>query len=130
MIMLKANNELLPDNLHKFFNVKYTMLHVTHQSNKLKHVYARTTLKAKCTYVYGVKLWNSLDESIRSSVTIQNLKKNYIKCISLKSINYLNKLLCGIKQLEIYMCKWVSVICYLLTIYYKFMFIINMYMLL
>ena len=77
MIMFKANNELLPDNLKKFFNVKYTMFHVTRQSNKLKHVYARTTLKAKCTSVYGVKLWNSLDESIRSSVTMQNLKKRY-----------------------------------------------------
>ena len=96
MIMFKANNELLLGNLQQFFNVKYTMLHVTCQSSKLKHVYARTTLKAKCISVYGVKLWKSLDESIRSSVTIQNLK-NYIKCISLKSINYLNKLLRGIK---------------------------------
>ena len=69
-IMFKTNNELLPGNLQQFFNVKYTMLHVIRQSNKLKHVYARTTLKAKCTSVYGVKLWNSLDESIRSSVTI------------------------------------------------------------
>ena len=75
--MFKANNELLSGNRQQFFNVKYTMLHVTRQSNKLKHVYARTTLKAKCISVYDVKLWNSLDESIRSSVTIKNLKKLY-----------------------------------------------------
>ena len=75
VIMFKVNNELLPDNLKHFFNVKYTMLHVTRQSNKLKHVYARKTLKAQCTCVYGVKVWNSLDESIGSSVTIQNLIK-------------------------------------------------------
>ena len=59
ILMFKANNELLPDNLQQFFNVKYTILHVTCQSNQLKHVqavYARTSLKAKCTYVYSVKL--------------------------------------------------------------------------
>ena len=38
MIMFKANNELLPGNLQQFFNVKYTILHVTRQSNKLKRV--------------------------------------------------------------------------------------------
>ena len=79
IIMFKANNELLPDNLQKIVNVKYAILYVTHQRNKLKHVYARTTLKAKCISVYLGKLWNSLDEYITSSVTIQNHKKTILK---------------------------------------------------
>ena len=36
----------------------------------------------------------------------------------------------NVVHLEVYMCKWVSVIRYLLTIHYKFMFTINMYTLL
>ena len=59
--------------LQQFLNVKYAILYVTRQSNKLKHVYAQTTLKAKCIFVYGVKLWNSSDEYITSSVNYHNL---------------------------------------------------------
>ena len=39
MIIFKANNEVLPGNFKQLFNVKYTMLHVACQSNKLKHVH-------------------------------------------------------------------------------------------
>ena len=38
IITFKANNELLPDNLKQFVNVKYAILYVTCQSNKLKHI--------------------------------------------------------------------------------------------
>lgn len=77
IVMFKANNKLLPDNLQFFFNAKYTTPYVTRQRNKLKHVYARTTLKAKCISVYGIKLWNCLDEHIKRSLTVRNLKKQY-----------------------------------------------------
>ena len=98
--MFKANNELLAHNLQQLFNVIYTILYVTRQSNKLRHVYARTTLKDKCIYVYGVKLWNSLDDYITGSATIQNLKKKHIKITFLKSTNYFIKLLRNIECLE------------------------------
>ena len=45
---------------------------------------------------------------------LSRIFKNDIKYVSLKIINYLNKLLCSIKYLEVYMRKWVSVIRYIL----------------
>ena len=61
---------------------------------------------------------DNLEQLFNVKVTILHVTRqsNDIKCISLKSINCINKLLCNINYLVVYMCKWVSVIRYLVTI--------------
>ena len=78
-IMYKAHKKLLPNNLQLLISLDSTRGHITRQSNSntFKQVFARTTLKSQCISVQGIKLWNSLENSInmKSAKNIFNVPK-------------------------------------------------------
>jgi len=41
--------------------------------------YSRTETRQLSTAIYGAKIWNSLDQNLKSSVTLQNFKYRYKK---------------------------------------------------
>ena len=47
----------------------------TQQSKNIRQLFARKTQKANCITVYGVKLWNALQENIKTSKIFLSLKK-------------------------------------------------------
>ena len=76
-LMYKAHKKLLPNNLQLLISLDSDRNHITRQSNTFKQVFARTTLKSQCISVQGIKLWNSLENSIKSSKNIFMFRKLY-----------------------------------------------------
>ena len=78
-IMYKAHKKLLPNNLQLLISLDSTRGHITRQgnSNTFKQVFARTTLKSQCISVQGIKLWNSLENSIKCAKNIFMFRKLY-----------------------------------------------------
>ena len=74
-IMYKAHTKLLPNNLQLLISLDSDRNHITRQSNTFKQVFARTTLKSQCISVQGITLWNSLENSIKSSKNIFMFRK-------------------------------------------------------
>ena len=72
-IMYKAHKKLLPDNLQLLISLDSDRGHITRQNN----TFARTTLKSQCISVQGIKLWNSLENSIKSANNILTFRKLY-----------------------------------------------------
>ena len=65
IIMFKAYRYMLPMNVHKLFRIHESRYSSRHKC-KFKQIYVRTNLKSLCISVTGVKLWNSLDNSLIS----------------------------------------------------------------
>ena len=82
LVMYKVKHCSLPSGIQTFFQINYGKTYFTRQIDKFNVTYARTSLKAKCVSIYGVKLWNSLHENLRKCSSYPsfktNLKKNYI----------------------------------------------------
>ena len=76
-IMYKAHKKLLPNNLQLLISLDSDRSHITRQSNTFKQAFARTTLKSRCISVQGIKLWNSLENSIKSAENIFMFRKLY-----------------------------------------------------
>ena len=76
MLMYKAK-KMLPLNIQRLFSVDEVTYYNTRQLTNKKQVYIRTTLKSKCIYICGVKLWNSLKMDLRNSTTLPRFKKEY-----------------------------------------------------
>ena len=76
LVMYKAFHHILPSNIQCLFENKPQELHVTRQKNRFTVKYVRTTLKSKSVSVTGVKLWNNLNNSLISSITIHSFKRN------------------------------------------------------
>ena len=80
VVMFKVHNNQLPLNLqNKFSLVKDTEKYSLRCQNKFKMNYVRTTRMSHCISTYGVKLYNSLPESITSKKNILSFKSNYVK---------------------------------------------------
>ena len=80
IFMYKAYNSQLPVNLQsKFELVKNTERYTLRCHDKFKVNYVRTTQMSHCISSYGVKLYNSLPESIRSKPNILSFKVSYVK---------------------------------------------------
>ena len=75
--MFKAKEGTLPVNL-VLFSINYD---ATRQKENFKHKYARTTLKAMCFSVYGVKLWNSLEVKLKECKNVNSFKISYKRMI-------------------------------------------------
>ena len=65
VIIYQANKRLLPNNLQLLFNKGSDKTREARQSKNLRQVFSRTTLKARCLSICGIKLWNSLDRNIQ-----------------------------------------------------------------
>ena len=75
VIMYKANHKLLPRNIQLLFTFNIDNKYKTRQCNKLSVIFARTALKSRCLSIYGVKLWNSIEETVSTSITLIKFKK-------------------------------------------------------
>jgi hypothetical protein len=81
MIIYNANKRLLPNNLQALFKISSDSNHDTRQSNNIRQVFARTTLKSQCISIHGIKLWNSLDNNIKCAKNIHKFQQMYKKKI-------------------------------------------------
>ena len=73
--MYRVNNGTLPRNIQRLFNLNIDSTYTTRQRNKFKVCYARTSVKASCPSVSGVRLWNNLDPSICQCNSLDLFKK-------------------------------------------------------
>ena len=76
IIMFKAYRYILPMNVQKLFKIHESQYSSRHKC-KFKQIYVRTNLKSMCISVTGVKLWNSLDNSLISCINVHHFKKCY-----------------------------------------------------
>ena len=67
--MYKAFHFELPINLQNMFIIDKSIYYDTRSKFNFKLRYVRTKLKSICVSVLGVKLWNALDDKVKS---IQN----------------------------------------------------------
>ena len=77
MIMYKANTGCLPVNLQTMFRMSSEMINNTRKSSNERQVFARTTKKDNCITVHGIKLWNTIQDRIRSSHNLHTFKKRF-----------------------------------------------------
>ena len=75
MIMYKANTGRLPVNLQNMFHMSLERIHDTRNCRNVRQVFARTTKKANCITVHGIKLWNTIQDRTRRSQNIHTIKK-------------------------------------------------------
>ena len=76
IIMFKAFHNLLPVNVQQFFSI-YESAYTTRHNCNFKHYYSLTTLKGMCISITGIKLWNSLDNSLKHFRNVHLFKKWY-----------------------------------------------------
>ena len=76
IIMFKAFHNLLPVNVQQLFSI-YESVYTTRQNCHFKHYNSRTTLKGMCISITGVKLWNSLDNSLKNCRNVHLFNKYY-----------------------------------------------------
>ena len=65
-VIYKAKQKSLPTNIQILFGINYGKDYNTRQLNKFYVTYSRTVLKSRCLSIYGVKMWNNLDEVART----------------------------------------------------------------
>ena len=73
VVMFKAKHKLLPKNIQDLFQINDNC-YCTRQYGKFNHKYVRTSLKYKCVSVYGVKLWNGLNDELSSISSVFKFK--------------------------------------------------------
>ena len=66
LIMYKAFHFELPINLQNIFIIDKSIYYDTRSKFNFKLRYVRTKLKPMCVSVLGVKLWNALDDKVKS----------------------------------------------------------------
>ena len=76
IIMFKGYRYILPMNVQKLFRI-YESRYSSRHKCKFKQIYVRTNLKNMCISVTGVKLWNTLDNSLISCKNVHHFKKCY-----------------------------------------------------
>ena len=76
IIMFKAYRYILLMNVQKLFKIHEPRYSSRHKC-KFKQIYVRTNLKGMCISATGVKLWNSLDNSLISCINVHHFKKCY-----------------------------------------------------
>ena len=81
LLMYKAKEGSLPDNLQMFFKIKTSDTISTRQDGKFYVAYARTKIKANCISICGVKLWNNLNVDISNIKPFKKFKLNLKKHI-------------------------------------------------
>ena len=74
MIMCKAKTGCLPVNLQTMFHMSLERIHDTRNSKNVRQVFARTTKKANCITVHGIKLWNKIQDRIRRSHNLHTFR--------------------------------------------------------
>ena len=80
--MYKAYNMQLPVNLqNKFSLVKNTERYTLRCHDEFKVNHTRTTQMSQCISSYGVRLYNSLPDTLRNKKQIVSFKSKYVKLL-------------------------------------------------
>ena len=74
--IIMAYRYILPMNVQQLFRIHESRYSSRHKC-KFKQIYVRTNLKSMCISVTGVKLWNTLDNSLISCEQFHHFKKCY-----------------------------------------------------
>ena len=74
--MFKAKNNLLPFNIQKLFTGKNKTFGTRFLEN-FQQVLVRTSLKAMCLSVKGVKIWNGLFLELKKCGSVDKFKKKF-----------------------------------------------------
>ncbi len=78
----KSLNKLLPPQLADFFTPNCSVHNLnTRQHSKLHSVQYRIKIRANSIRIFGIKLWNSLSNKLRTSSTLSIFKKSYKKLL-------------------------------------------------
>lgn len=85
-ILFKAKNNLLPENIQTLFTGREGGYNLRGKF-KFKILKARTTGKTFCISICGVKLWNSLEGTLRECPNINQFKKKYKEMIFTRYTN-------------------------------------------
>ena len=64
-------------NLQTMFRMSSETIHDTRNSSNIRQVCARTTKKANCITVHGIKLWNTIQDRIRNWHNLHTYKKRF-----------------------------------------------------
>ena len=80
LFMYKVSKKSLPSNLLAMFDIKqpnefYNLRSKSKEMFELKYV--RTEQKQKSLSIHGVKIWNSIDEDIKTCKSIHSFKTKY-----------------------------------------------------
>ena len=75
--MFKAYHMLLPQTLQNYFSLNRNDRYNTRQTCNFQQKFVRTRQKQLCISYSGVKLWNSLDDTLKNCKTIDLFKKKY-----------------------------------------------------
>ena len=73
--MYKAWNVKLPNNVQSLFKLNNENKYPTRKCLDFKVRYSKSILKTNCISNLGVKLWNILNDEIKSSKTVTCFKK-------------------------------------------------------
>ena len=94
--MFRISNNNVPVNIRKYFSLENTEYGLR-QSEKFQVKFVRTTRKSQCLSVYGVKLFNMLDQSSKQTKTLNKfnvLLKRLLKyCLLMNNMEYENGIL-------------------------------------
>lgn len=77
LVMFKAKNRALPENLQKYFAFRSENQEEHGRKFDFKHPYAWIAFEQMCITVCGVNLWNSLKINFKVITTIHHFKKMY-----------------------------------------------------
>ena len=75
--MYKAKNVLLPKNIQRLFQIVQNQRYETRQTGQFSLQYFRKIFKSMSVSVYGVKLWNSLNDDWKTCNNEYYQKKQY-----------------------------------------------------
>lgn len=82
LFMCKAKNNTLPLKLQRWF-VLCSGIGDSRRKSDFKHTFAKTTQRQMCPTVKGIRIWNSLEDNLKSCTNMHRFKMCYI----LKRIN-------------------------------------------
>ena len=78
--MYRVKFGLVPTNIISLFDVGEDNRYETRQRGNSVQLYIRTTMRAMCLHVVGVRLWYNLSVSQKNCRSVYNFKK-MLKCI-------------------------------------------------
>ena len=73
--MYKAFNMDLPNNIQSLFQINNHQ-YKTRQTDTLTVKQARTSLRSSCVTVKGIKIWNDLNENLKSLPNLHQFRRN------------------------------------------------------
>ena len=78
IFMYKVNRKILPEKLLSMFKLKTVeKKYNLRNKNDIYYRFARTKQKQMCLSIYGIKLWNMINDEIKKCKSIQVFKSKF-----------------------------------------------------